>query len=137
MFARPCSNCGPTILSQSMNRLMALVMKLFLPVMVQVIFVLSPTGLRVKSVSFTPAKGRTNSRRIRTWSLGTLSVIVMFPAPMFLLPSQAHLAPSPPGGPSNVDFALGSILAQGDQASHLWKSLSWAKTAEGAADTIR
>src|SRR3954454_18770118 len=136
MLARPCSNCGPTILSQSMNRLIALVMKLLLPVMVQVTFVLSPMGLMVNSVSLTPANGRMNSRRIRTWSFGTLSVIVMFPAPTFLLPSQANLAPSPLVGPSNVDFALGSILAQGDQASQLWKLFNCAKTADGDADIV-
>src|SRR5436190_3782463 len=124
MLARPFSNCGPTILSQSMNRLIALVMKLLRPDIVHVTFVLSPAGVIVNSVSLTPAKGRTNSRRMRTWSFGTASVMVMLPAPTSLLPSQANLAPSPLVGPSKVDFALGSILAQGDQASHLWKSFS-------------
>src|SRR3954469_6997935 len=57
----------------------------------------------------------------------------MLPAPTSLLPSQANLAPSPLVGPSNVDLALGSILAHGDQASHLWKSFSCAKTAAGEA----
>src|SRR3954470_22915244 len=124
MLARPFSNCGPTILSQSINRLMALVMKLLRPDMVQVTFVWSPAGLIVNIVSLTPAKGRTNSRRMRTWSFGTLSVIVILPAPTSLLPSHVNLAPSPLVGPSKVDLALGSILAHGDQASHLWKSFS-------------
>src|ERR1043165_1463310 len=136
MLARPFSNCGPTILSQSMNKLMALVMNLFLPDIVQETLVLSPIGLNVKRVSFTPANGRMNSSRMRMWSFGMLSVIVMLPAPTSLLPSQANLAPLPLVAPSNVDLAFGSIFAQGDQASHLWKSFTWLKTAAGVADIV-
>ena len=36
-------------------------------------------------------------------------------------------------GPSNVDLAFGSILAHGDQASHLWKSFTCSNTAAGDA----
>src|SRR5207237_9347173 len=62
--------------------------------------------------------------------------MVMLPAPTFLLPSQRKSAPLPRAWPSDVDFASGSILAQGDQASHLWKSLTCANTADGGADMV-
>ncbi len=46
--------------------------------------------------------------------------------------------PSPSGGPSKFTLACGSSFAHGDQASHLWKSLTWAKTsAWGAAIVMR
>ena len=93
MLARPFSNWGPTILSQSMKRLMALVMKLFWPDMVQVTLVLSPTGLNVNSVSLTPAKGRMNSRRMRMWSFGTLSVIVHVAGADVVVAVPGKLAP--------------------------------------------
>src|SRR5215467_1070437 len=136
MLARPCSNWGPTIFSQSMKRLMAFPMKPFLPDMVHVTFVLSPMGFKVKRVSLTPANGRTNSRRILTRSFGALSTISILPAPTSLLPSQANLAPLPLEAPSKEFLQLGSSLAQGDHASHLWKSLSWLKTAVGVAAMV-
>ena len=43
------------------------------------------------------------------------------------------MAPSPVAGPSKEILAAGSTLAQGDQASHLWKSFTWAKTSAGVA----
>src|SRR4051812_41040935 len=118
MLARPFSNWGPTILSQSMKRLIALVMKLLRPDMAQVTLVLSLMGLNVNSVSLTPAKGRMNSSRMRMWSFGALSVISMLPAPTSLLPSQANFAPLPMVGPENEFLQSGSIFAHGDQTSH-------------------
>src|SRR6185369_6508430 len=97
--ARPCSNCGPHILSQSMNRLTSLPMKLFLPYMAHVTTVLSLAGLKVKSTVDVPSIGRFQSMRIRTSSPGLLSVMVAEPAPMSLLPSQLHAAPTPESGP--------------------------------------
>ena len=47
-----------------------------------------------------------------------------FSWPTLSLPSQAMIVPAPEGGPSNVTLAFGSSLAQGDHASHLWKSLT-------------
>src|SRR5262245_47890370 len=57
-FASPCSNRGPTILSQSMKRLISLPMKPFLPYIAHVTAVLSPAGLKVKSTVATPSIGR-------------------------------------------------------------------------------
>ena len=45
------------------------------------------------------------------------------------------MAPVPADAPSKVFLAVGSSFAQGDHASHLWKSLTCANTAEGAAET--
>src|SRR5258705_8582693 len=50
----PFSNCGPHILSQSMNRLTTLPIKLFLPYIAHVTMVLSPRGLKVKSTGAVP-----------------------------------------------------------------------------------
>src|SRR5262245_61301304 len=60
----------------------------------------------------------------------------MRPSPISLLPAQAKTAPSPADGPSKVVFALGSSFAQGDHASHLWKSFTWAKTADAGAAIV-
>src|SRR5262249_16350535 len=60
----------------------------------------------------------------------------MRPSPISLLPAQAKTAPSPADGPSNVVFALGSSFAQGDHASHLWKSFTWAKTSDAGAAIV-
>jgi len=40
------------------------------------------------------------------------------------LPTQVITVPWPESGPSKVIFASGSSLAQGDQASHWWKSFT-------------
>src|SRR5437899_1291825 len=61
--ARPCSNCGPTIFSQSRNRLTSLPMKLFLPYIAHVTTVLSPAGLKVNSTVLVPSIGRFQSMR--------------------------------------------------------------------------
>src|SRR5262245_42087223 len=97
--ARPFSNCGPHILSQSMKRLINLPMNLFLPYMAQVTTVLPPSGLKVKSTVAVPSMGRFQSIRQRTSSPGLLSMIVQLPAPTSLLPSQLHTAPTPEAGP--------------------------------------
>src|SRR5215831_14465471 len=60
----------------------------------------------------------------------------MRPSPIWLLPAQAKTAPSPADGPSKVVFALGSSFAQGDHASHLWKSFTWAKTSDAGAAIV-
>src|SRR5215471_8403621 len=60
----------------------------------------------------------------------------MRPSPISLLPAQAKTAPSPADGPSKVVFALGSSFAHGDHASHLWKSFTWAKTADAGAAIV-
>src|SRR5207249_9586888 len=41
--------------------------------------------------------------------------------------------PVPADGPSNVTFDAGSSFAQGDHASQLWKSFTWANTCAGGA----
>src|SRR5262249_48281658 len=48
----------------------------------------------------------------------------------------AKTAPSPADGPSKVVFALGSSFAQGDHASHLWKSFTCAKTSGAGAAIV-
>src|SRR4029450_3885561 len=95
----PFSNCGPPILSQSMNKLISLPVKLFLPYMAHVTTVLPPSGLNVKSTVLVPSMGRFQSIRQRTSSPGLLSTIVQLPAPMSLLPSQLQTAPTPESGP--------------------------------------
>ena len=79
--------------------------------------------------------GFTKSSLIRIRSFGRLSVTVMRPSPTSSLPAQMKTAPSPERGPSNVALALGSSLAQGDQASQLWKSFTCANTRSGGAAT--
>src|SRR5438105_3101976 len=61
--ARPFSNCGPHILSQFINRLTALPMKLFFPYMAQVTTVWFPSGLKVKSTVAIPSIGLFQSIR--------------------------------------------------------------------------
>src|SRR5688572_6303359 len=97
--ASPFSNCGPQILSQSMNRLITLPMKLFLPYIAHVTTVLSPSDLNVKSTVAVPSIGRFQSIRQRTSSPGMLSIMVELPAPTSRLPSQLHTAPTPDSGP--------------------------------------
>src|SRR5690348_8274672 len=62
--------------------------------------------------------------------------MVIFPSPTSALPDHDWLAPTPSGGPSKADFMLGSSLAQGDQASHLCKLLTWGKISAGKAFTV-
>src|SRR4029434_9680924 len=88
--ASPFSNCGPQILSQSINRLITLPMKLFLPYIAHVTKVLSPSGLKVKSTVAVPSIGRFQSIRQRTSSPGLLSIMVQLPAPTSRFPSHVH-----------------------------------------------
>src|SRR6266511_4423308 len=53
-----------------------------------------------------------------------------------LLPAQAKTAPSPAEAPSKAVLALGSSFAQGDHASHCWKSFTWAKTSGAGAAIV-
>src|SRR5262249_14977244 len=62
--------------------------------------------------------------------------MVMRPSPTLLLPAQFMAALLPEGGPSKLYFALGSILAQGDQASHFLSSFTCAKSTSGAAAMV-
>src|SRR5262245_18884404 len=118
-FTSPCSNRGPTILSQSMNRLISLPMKPFLPYIAHVTTVLSPAGLKVKSTVATPSIGRFQSMRSRTSSPGLLSMMVADPAPTSLLPSQLQTAPTPESGPLKVFFTLESSFTNGFHATNL------------------
>src|ERR1700712_5285188 len=60
-------------------------------------------------------------------------MMVMRPSPTLLLPFQVITVPGPEFGPLKVLFVLGSILAHGDHASHLWKSFTFANTTSGGA----
>src|SRR5262245_7454549 len=135
-FSRPFSKKPPSILSWFMNRQIARATKLFWPNMAQVTAVRSPSGLNVNSAVLVPAIGCTKSSLILMSSAGRLWVSVMRPSPIWLLPAQAKTAPSPADGPSKVVFALGSSFAQGDHASHLWKSLTCAKTSDAGAAIV-
>src|SRR5262245_39886914 len=115
---------------------MALEIKLFWPDMAHVIPVRSPSGLNVNSAVLVPAIGLTKSSLILMNSVGRLWVSVMRPWPISLLPVQAKTAPSPAAGPSKVVLALGSRFAQGDHASHLWKSFTCANTSGAAAAIV-
>src|SRR5262247_2702327 len=119
-----------------MNKQIARATKLFWPNMAQVTAVRSPSGLNVNSAVLVPAIGCTKSSLILMSSAGRLWVTVMRPSPISLLPAQAKTAPSPADGPSKVVFALGSSFAQGDHASHLWKSLTCAKTSDAGAAIV-
>src|SRR5215831_5022044 len=119
-----------------MNKQIARATKLFWPNMAQVTAVRSPSGLNVNSAVLVPAIGCTKSSWILMSSAGRLWVSVMRPSPIFLLPAQAKTAPSPADEPSKVVFALGSSFAQGDHASHLWKSFTWAKTSDAGAAIV-
>src|SRR5215472_17580499 len=119
-----------------MNKQIARATKLFWPNMAHVTAVRSPSGLNVNSAVLVPAIGCTKSSLILMSSAGRLWVSVMRAYPICLLPAQAKTAPSPAEGPSKVVFALGSSFAQGDHASHLWKSLTCAKTADAGAAIV-
>src|SRR5215467_8895192 len=119
-----------------MNKQIARATKLFCPNMAHVTAVRSPSGLNVNSAVLVPAIGCTKSSLIVMSSDGRLWVSVMRPSPISLLPAQAKTAPSPADGPSKAVFALGSSFAQGDHASHLWKSLTCAKTADAGAAMV-
>src|SRR5215472_238894 len=119
-----------------MNRQIARATKLFCPNMAHVTAVRSPSGLNVNSAVLVPAIGCTKSSLILMSSDGRLWVSVMRPSPISLLPAQAKTAPSPADGPSKAVFALGSSFAQGDHASHLWKSFTWAKTSDAGAAIV-
>src|SRR5947207_7993065 len=77
--------------------------------------------------------GRRNSSLRWITSLGWQSVMVMRPSPILLLPDQAIEEPGPDSGPLKVLLALGSNLAQGDQASHLRRLFTLAKTTSAGA----
>src|SRR5260221_6746193 len=100
MPARPCSKSPPTSLSKSNTRCIALAMKLFWPVMVQVTVVLPPSALKANFASLVAAKGLRNSSLMRTSSAGLLSTMVMRPSPTSLLPVQYVVEPGPAAGPS-------------------------------------
>src|SRR5215475_6672728 len=119
-----------------MNKQIARATKLFWPNMAHVTAVRSPSGLNVNSAVLVPAIGCTKSSLILMSSAGRLWVSVMRPSPIWLLPAQAKTTPSPADGPSKVVFALGSSFAQGDHASHLWKSFTWAKTWDAGAAIV-
>src|SRR5262252_3239073 len=119
-----------------MNRQIARATKLFWPNMAHVTAVRSPSGLNVNSAVLVPAIGCTKSSLILMSSAGRLWVSIMRPSPISLLPAQAKTAPSPADEPSKVVFALGSSFAQGDHASHLWKSFTWAKTSDAGAAIV-
>src|ERR1043166_3402772 len=91
--AKPCSNWLPTILSQSMNRPTAFVMKLFLPDIVHVTSVLLPCGLKVNSAALVPLNGLRNSSLNRTSSFGRLSVITRSEEHTSELQSRFGLSP--------------------------------------------
>src|SRR5271170_7814151 len=69
-------------------------------------------------------------------SQGLLSMMVIFPAPTFLLPSQDITAPTPDGEPSKEFLAFGSSFAHGDQTSHCRKLLTCGKTFSGGAAMV-
>src|SRR5262245_54909614 len=94
----------------------------------QVTAVWSPSGLKSNCDVPVPSCGFTIATLILTRSLGRLSTMVTFPSPTSLLPDQVIAAPCPASGPSKPILAAGSSLAQGDQASHLWKSFTCANT---------
>src|SRR5262252_4483721 len=119
-----------------MNRQIARETKLLWPNVAHVTAVRSPSGLNVNSAVLVPAMGCTKSSLILMSSAGRLWVSVMRPSPISLLPAQAKTAPSPADEPSKVVFALGSSFAQGDHASHLWKSFTWAKTSDAGAAIV-
>src|SRR6266436_2072782 len=119
-----------------MNRQIARETKLLWPNMAQVTAVRLPSGLNVNSAVLVPAIGCTKSSLILMSSAGRLWVSVMRPSPIWLLPAQAKTAPSPADGPSKVVSASGSSFAQGDHASHLWKSFTCAKTSDAGAAIV-
>src|SRR5258708_28859567 len=119
-----------------MNRQIARETKLLWPNMAQVTAVRLPSGLNVNSAVLVPAIGCTKSSLILMSSAGRLWVSVMRPSPIWLLPAHAKTAPSPADGPSKVVFALGSSFAQGDHASHLWKSFTCGQTSDPGRATV-
>src|SRR4051812_25996197 len=119
-----------------MNRETALATKLFLPRMVQVTWVCSPSGWKMKSVKLVALNGRRKSSCIRAETGGLLSRMVILPAPTLLLPDQLYEAPGPEGGPSKVMVAFGSSLAQGDHASQLRSVLTCSNTTAGGAAMV-
>jgi hypothetical protein len=86
--ANPCSKSPPIIRSMSMNRPIALTMKLFRPVKLHVTAVRSPSALKANSAVLVALKGLANSSLIRISSFGRLSVMVERPSPTSLLPAH-------------------------------------------------
>src|SRR5258707_1295648 len=119
-----------------MNRQIARDTKLFWPNIAHVTAVRSPSGLNVNSAVLVPAIGCTKSSLILMSSTGRVWVSDMRPSPISLLPAQVKIAPSPADAPSKVVLALGSSFAQGDHASHLWKSFTCAKTSGAGAAIV-
>src|SRR5687767_14702549 len=60
----------------------------------------------------------------------------MLPSPTSLLPTQLNLASLPDEGSLKVFLAFGSSFAHGDQASHLRKSFTCRKMADGGAAIV-
>src|SRR5262249_10107072 len=87
--SRPLSKSLPIIASMSPRTLIALSMKLLVPLIAQLAGVPAPSGLKVNSTGFTAAQGLVNSRRMPIFSGGRLSVMRMLPSPTFLSPAQA------------------------------------------------
>ena len=132
-LARPFSNSGPHILSQSIKRLITLPMKPFEPYMLHVTSVLPVTGLKVKSRVLVPCIGSFQSILKRTSSPGLLAMIVLVPAPTLLSPFQLHTAPTPEGAPENVFRTFGSSFIHGFHFWNLWWSLTCSNSAAGEA----
>ena len=124
-----------------MNRLIALPMNPFLPYIAHVTTVLSPSGLKVKSTVATPSIGRFQSMRSRTSLPGWLSVMVLLPAPMSLLPSQLHTAPTPDSGvgaacswDGNKDIGAGSATITESKPGELVRErMDWIRPMAGVA----
>lgn len=132
--AKPWANCPPTILSQFMIKPINLPIKLLVPHIVHVTVVTVPSGLKANSAVLVAVMGFKNSNLNLMKPSGWLSIIVMLPTPTLLFPDQCMIAPVPVWGPSKVFVASGSSFAQGDQASHCFRSLTRTKmVAAGAA----
>jgi hypothetical protein len=120
-FAKPFSNCAPTIFSQFKKSPMALATKLARPDMLHSTKVRSPSGLNelggvgglegLEEVELDPDEF--------VW---TAFGDGHAPLAYFAVPG-AKMAPTPSAFPSKLFLAAGSRFAHGDQVFHLWKSL--------------
>src|SRR5450432_2952770 len=135
-FERPSSKSPPIILSMFITSENALPTKLFLPSSDQVTRVLAgPVDLKSKAVSATDWKGSMNSSRSARRSGGCWSVMVIFPLPTFLFPSQAYDAPTPDVVAVNVLCMSASRLSQGDHWPQVFRSPTVANTVAAVAPT--
>ena len=136
ILARPFSKSSPIIRSMFMARLIAFAGKLFRPSRLHVTAVRSPSGRKVNVDGAGPGEGP-HELELDPDQLARPALDDGRPAFAHLVIAGPRVDRAHPGRRALEGFFIaGSRFAYGDQASHLWKSFTWAKTTGAGAETV-